>query len=79
MTIDCSLSYPGLPNRFFQQRKDTFDKPLIGATVHYHVNRLLTTWPDAKFIHIVRDPRGVNELVWLRDVLAMSGQVLTAG
>ncbi|MGD1897208.1 MAG: sulfotransferase [Phormidesmis sp.] len=60
MTIDRRLSYPELVNSFLQQRLDTFNKPLVGATVHHHFDRLLTLWPQAKFIHIVRDPRAVS-------------------
>ena len=60
MTIDRSLTYPELVNSFLQQRMDTFNKPIIGATVHHHFERLLKIWPDAKFIHVVRDPRAVS-------------------
>lgn len=60
MTIDRSLTYPELVKSFLQQRLDTFEKPLIGATVHHHFNRLLALWPEAKFIHVVRDPRAVS-------------------
>jgi len=60
MTIDRSLSYPELVNNFLQQRMDTFNKPIIGATVHHHYDQLLKIWPDAKFIHVVRDPRAVS-------------------
>lgn len=60
MTIDRSLTYPELVNDFLQQRMDTFNKPIIGATVHHHYDRLLKIWPNAKFIHLVRDPRAVS-------------------
>lgn len=57
--IDRRLSYPQLVNSFLCQRRDRAGKPLIGATVHRHFDRLLSIWPDARFIHIVRDPRDV--------------------
>lgn len=60
MTIDRSLTYPELVNSFLQQRLDTFNKPIVGATVHHHFDHLLKLWPEAKFIHIVRDPRAVS-------------------
>ncbi|MEM8501957.1 MAG: sulfotransferase [Cyanobacteria bacterium P01_D01_bin.1] len=60
MTIDRTLDYPALVNDFLRQRKETFNKPIIGATVHHHFDRLPAIWPEAKFIHIVRDPRDVS-------------------
>ena len=41
------------------QRRDRTGKPLVGATVHRHFDRLLHIWPDARFIHLVRDGRDV--------------------
>jgi hypothetical protein len=57
--IDQSLSYPELVNSFLVQRLETRKKTIVGATVHHHFDRLLRIWPDAKFLHIVRDPRDV--------------------
>jgi hypothetical protein len=57
--IDPSLSYLELVNSFLTQRLETRNKPIVGATVHRHFDRLLRIWPDAKFLHIVRDPRDV--------------------
>lgn len=57
--IDRSLSYPQLMNSFLCQKRDRAGKPLVGATVHRHFNRLLDIWPDARFIHILRDGRDV--------------------
>lgn len=57
--IDRQLNYPQLVNSFLIQQKNREGKPLIGATVHRHFDRLLKIWPDAKFIHIVRDGRDV--------------------
>jgi hypothetical protein len=34
-------------------------KPLLGATIHRHLDRIPTVWPNACYIHIVRDPRDV--------------------
>lgn len=58
-TVDPTLSYPELVNSFLVQRKTTRNKPIVGATVHRHFDRLLWIWPEAKFLHIVRDPRDV--------------------
>lgn len=57
--IDRSLSYPQLANSFLCQRRDRTRKPLVGATVHHHFDRLLDIWPNARFIHLLRDGRDV--------------------
>ena len=33
--------------------------PIVGFTVQHHFDRLLWLWPDARFIHLVRDGRDV--------------------
>ena len=57
--IDSKLNYPQLINSFLVQKRNLDGKPIVGATVHRHFERLLTVWSDAKFIHIIRDPRDV--------------------
>ncbi len=59
LTIDPSLNYIQLLNSFLLQWKDKENKPFIGATVHRHFDRLLNIWPDARFIHLIRDGRDV--------------------
>ena len=59
LLIDTRLSYPELMNSFLEQYRRRQDKPLVGATVHRHFDRLLKLWPNARFIHLVRDPRDV--------------------
>ncbi|BAZ44099.1 sulfotransferase [Chondrocystis sp. NIES-4102] len=58
-TIDSTLDYPSLINSFLLQKQDKAKKLLVGATVHRHFHRLLRIWPDARFIHIIRDGRDV--------------------
>jgi hypothetical protein len=57
--IDKRFSYPQLVNDFLVQRRRRVNKPLVGATIHYNFDRLPWIWPDARFIHLVRDGRDV--------------------
>lgn len=63
LVIDRSLDYPKLVNSFLQQRLDLSGKEEVSAMVHFHFGRLLHLWPDAKFIHLLRDPRDVARSV----------------
>lgn len=58
-TFDEKLDYPSLVDSFLRQKLESRQKRVIGATVHRHFHRLLYIWPDAQFIHIIRDPRDV--------------------
>ena len=51
--------YEEMARDFMEQFRRRRGKPLVGATVHENFDRLLRIWPDAKFIHLVRDPRDV--------------------
>ena len=53
------LDYPAMLNDFLRQQRERDGKPIIGATVHLHFDRLHWFWPDAKFIHLLRDGRDV--------------------
>ena len=57
--IDPQLDYCQLVNSFLQQRQAQEQKEFVGATVHRHFDRLVRIWPEAKFIHIIRDGRDV--------------------
>ena len=57
--IDPTLNYVELVNSFLIQQKEKDAKELIGATVHHHFDRLLKIWPNARFIHLIRDARDV--------------------
>lgn len=58
-TIDKNLDYPLLINSFLEQKLNSCNKPIIGATVHRHFDRLLHIWSNSCFIHLIRDPRDV--------------------
>jgi hypothetical protein len=57
--IDPSLEFPELVNSFLAQKMQQDGKSRVGATVHRYFDRLLHVWPDARFIHLLRDPRDV--------------------
>lgn len=62
LRIDPTLAYPELVRSFLQQMNDDSGqahKPLVGVAVHRHYDRILSIWPDARFIHLRRDPRDV--------------------
>lgn len=75
LAVDRSLDYPHLIDSFLRQKRDRDGKPLVGAVVHYEYDRLLRIWPDARFIHILRDGRDVA-----RSVIAngLAGNMYTA-
>lgn len=63
LEIDHSLRYAELVKSFLDQGRNRAHKVLVGATVHHHFDRLLHIWPNARFIHLVRDPRDVANSV----------------
>jgi hypothetical protein len=73
--IDNSLSYPELVNSFLLQKQQHDNKPIVGATVHYHFHQLLRIWPNAKFIHLIRDGRDVARSTI---IMGWAGNMFTA-
>ena len=69
------LDYPALVRDFLRQFQERHGKPIVGATVHTHFDRLPRIWPDARYIHLVRDGRDVA-----RSIIAMgwAGNLWTA-
>lgn len=61
--VDRSLTYNDLVRSFLEQFRSRESKRVVGATVHHHFDRVLHIWPDARFIHLVRDPRDVTSSV----------------
>jgi len=57
--IDSSLSYEQLVNSFLEQKRLRDDKSIVGATVHHHIDRIRYLWPEARYIHLLRDGRDV--------------------
>lgn len=61
--IDRKLAFPDLVRDILEQRRVKAGKPFAGETVHRNFSQLVRIWPDARFIHIVRDPRDVSKSV----------------
>ena len=82
LDISEELDFPHLVDSFLRQKQDRDDKPLVGATVHRHFDRLLRIWPEAKFIHLVRDGRDVGrsriEMGWAGNMYTAVGAWIEA-
>lgn len=63
LTINHEVGYPELVRSFVQQMHERSGKPVTGATVHWGFEHLTKIWPDARFIHLVRDGRDVAKSV----------------
>ncbi|MGL5795516.1 MAG: sulfotransferase family protein [Waterburya sp.] len=59
LTIDRQLNYPQLVNSFLAQEQARYGKNLLCAVSHKNFDKLLKIWPNARFIHLVRDGRDV--------------------
>jgi hypothetical protein len=59
LTLPHASTLPELLDKILRQKQQQTGKTVIGATVHRHFHRLPRIWPNARFIHLVRDPRDV--------------------
>ncbi len=59
LVIDKSLSYPDLVRSFLAQEAARTDKEIVSAAIHSRFDLLPKLWPNARFIHTLRDPRDV--------------------
>ena len=81
LVINKGVDYPQLIDDFLRQKRDRDGKPFVGAVVHHHFDRLLRIWPDARFIHLMRDGRDVGrsyiEMGWAGNMYtAVDGWIL---
>jgi len=58
-TVDEKLNYTELVKYFLQQKHIEKPSDVIGGCIHSRFDLITKIWPDAKFIHITRDPRDV--------------------
>lgn len=58
-TVDRSLDYVGLVRSFFGQMVARTEKSIVGACIHTNIDAIPRIWPEARYIHLVRDPRDV--------------------
>ncbi|OUR61406.1 hypothetical protein A9Q74_09585 [Colwellia sp. 39_35_sub15_T18] len=57
--VDSNLNYIELVKTFLKQKYLTKPSEVIGACVHSRFDLITKVWPNARFIHITRDPRDV--------------------
>ncbi len=57
---DVSGGYMDMVNDWLDQKRQKDSKPMVGATIHKNFDRLPYLWPQAKYIHLIRDGRDVS-------------------
>jgi len=57
LVVDDSLSYPELIQSFVEQSAG--ENEIISQNIHRHFDRIYFLYPNAKYIHLLRDPRDV--------------------
>lgn len=79
---DVSGDYLSLVNGWLEQKRQREGKPIVGATIHTHFDRIPYLWPNARYIHLIRDPRDVARscvvMGWYGNAYAASDHWLEA-
>ncbi|MGH1503958.1 MAG: sulfotransferase family protein [Acidimicrobiales bacterium] len=58
-TVDRSLPFDEVADDFLRQRMAAAGKDRVAVLLHTGLETALSLWPEARFIHLVRDPRAV--------------------
>jgi len=62
LAVPQSASFTGIAQAMLEQISATKPgAPIVGAVLQRHFDRILWLWPDARFIHLVRDGRDVAQ------------------
>lgn len=59
LTAEPGLDFAETARGFLRQVQAADGRPVVGATVHHHFDELPRVWPDARYVHLLRDPRDV--------------------
>ena len=82
LEIDPTLDYPSLARDFLGQFQRRRGKPVVGATIHQRFDLALRIWPEARYIHLIRDGRDVARSVmkmgWAGNLWAASRRWIEA-
>ncbi|MBL8723152.1 MAG: sulfotransferase [Planctomycetes bacterium] len=60
LPLPTATTFPALAEALLWRLSRADDTRRIGATVHHDFEHLPRLWPDAQFVHLVRDPRDVT-------------------
>ncbi len=58
--IEPHLQYFDLVRSFLEQAAKRSGKLIVGATIHSRFDLLPRIWPNARYLHLIRDPRDVS-------------------
>ncbi|MET0376285.1 MAG: sulfotransferase [Rhizorhabdus sp.] len=62
LTVPPGVAFTGIAHSMLEQVAATKPgAPIVGAVLQQHFDRILWLWPDARFIHLVRDGRDVAQ------------------
>ncbi|MEZ6190784.1 MAG: sulfotransferase [Phycisphaerales bacterium] len=79
---DVSGGYVKMAHDWLDQKRNRDNKPIVGATIHKHFDRIPHLWPNARYIHLLRDGRDVArscvQMGWYGNAYAASDNWLEA-